>query len=65
MKGARQMQAANVRLPDELMRWLRHRAVDNKRSLTGEIHHRLEQSRTVESGQTNEKAFTHGQGARA
>lgn len=34
-----------VRIPDELKTWLKHRAIDNRRSLNGEILMRLEQSR--------------------
>jgi predicted DNA-binding protein len=45
MKGARQMKATAVRLPDELMNWLREQAAENKRSLSGEVHHRIERTR--------------------
>lgn len=45
MKGARNMQAAAVRLPEDLMQWLKHQAVDNHRSLAGEVNFRLEESR--------------------
>lgn len=34
-----------VRLPDELKQWLKHQAVDNRRSLNAEIIVRLEASR--------------------
>lgn len=37
-----------VRLPDELKQWLKHRAVDNHRSLNAEINVRLEESRRRE-----------------
>lgn len=34
-----------LRLPNELRRWLEQQAVNNSRSANGEITHRLEQSR--------------------
>lgn len=34
-----------IRMPEPLKTWLRHQAVDNRRSLSGEIVYRLEQSR--------------------
>lgn len=34
-----------VRLPDELKQWLKHQAIDNRRSLNAEIVVRLEESR--------------------
>ena len=34
-----------VRIPDDLRIWLKHQSVDNRRSMTAEIVHRLEQSR--------------------
>lgn len=37
-----------VRIPEELGQWLRHKAVDNFRSLSGEIVARLEQTRRQE-----------------
>lgn len=40
--------AAVQRLPYELAQWLKHKAVDNHRSLNAEILHRLEQSRKAE-----------------
>ena len=44
MKAAQQAPTP-IRLKDELKVWLRHQAVDNRRSLSGEIAFRLEQSR--------------------
>lgn len=38
-----------VRLPLELRKWLHHAAIENHRSLSGEIVHRLEQSRAQQS----------------
>jgi len=40
-----------VRIPEELGQWLRHKAVDNFRSLSGEIVARLEQTRRLEEKQ--------------
>lgn len=37
-----------IRLPVHLRDWLKHKAIDNRRSLNGEIEHRLEQSRQQE-----------------
>jgi hypothetical protein len=38
----------SMRLPDGLLVYLKHQAVDNRRSLTGEIIARLEASRKQE-----------------
>lgn len=40
--------AAVQRMPHDLAQWLKHKAVDNHRSLNAEILHRLEQSRKAE-----------------
>lgn len=48
MKNARTVPPLVVRLPDELKSWLKHQAIDNRRSLTSEIQIRLEQSRSQE-----------------
>lgn len=45
MDVGRDSPAVMVRMPDALKRWLKHQAVDNRRSLNGEVLHRLEQSR--------------------
>ncbi len=45
MKGMGKVPPLQVRIPDELKTWLKHQAVDNRRSLNGEILIRLEQSR--------------------
>ena len=42
------MAGVPVRMPDELKLYLKHAAVDNRRSLNGEIVVRLEQSRRQE-----------------
>jgi hypothetical protein len=35
----------SMRLPAELKSWLQHQAIDNRRSLPGEVIFRLEESR--------------------
>ena len=45
---ARSDKQTNVRLPDELKKWLLERAGDNRRSLTNEVLVRLEASRKAE-----------------
>lgn len=37
-----------LRLPQELKAWLQHQAIDNRRSLNGEIVLRLEQSQAIQ-----------------
>lgn len=39
------MPVAAVRLPEDLMKWFRHQAVENNRSLGAELAERLLQSR--------------------
>lgn len=34
-----------VRIPDDLRIWLKHQSIDNRRSLTAEIVHRLDQTK--------------------
>lgn len=48
MKGNKSRSPSPVRLPEELKQWLKHKAVDNFRSLNSEIVARLEQSRKAE-----------------
>ncbi|HJW25144.1 MAG TPA: Arc family DNA-binding protein [Rhodocyclaceae bacterium] len=45
MQGSSKMNPLGVRIPDELRQWLKHQAVDNRRSLNAEIVVRLEESR--------------------
>ena len=40
-----------VALDAELKDWLKHQAIDNRRTLSGEIAYRLEQSRKTEEAQ--------------
>lgn len=54
LKDARKSTGVMVRLPDELKSWLKHQAVDNRRSLTSEIQIRLEQSRAQQSQGTSQ-----------
>lgn len=46
----------SMRVPNELKLWLGHKAVDNHRSLSGEIIFRLEQSRKAEEAQHEKQA---------
>lgn len=48
--------AAMQRLPYDLAQWLKHKAVDNHRSLNAEILHRLEQSRKAEEAPHEKQA---------
>lgn len=54
MKVGRDSPAMMVRVPEGLKQWLKHQAVDNRRSLNGEVLHRLEQSRAAEVKQPQE-----------
>lgn len=45
-----------VRMTDEMKMWLKHQAIDNRRSLNAEILHRLEQSRKTEDVQHEKQA---------
>ena len=48
MANEKQDPPTSVRLAPELKQWLKHKAVDNYRSFSGEIIARLEQSRKAE-----------------
>ncbi|WP_084635686.1 Arc family DNA-binding protein [Comamonas sp. B-9] len=48
MQGNKQRAPSPVRLPEDLKVWLKHRAIDNRRSFNSEITVRLEQSRAAE-----------------
>lgn len=56
MKGNRFVSPSPVRLPEDLKQWLKHKAVDNFRSLNSEIVARLEQSRKAEEAQHEKQA---------
>lgn len=47
MTTGRMLPTTQLRLPQELKAWLQHQAIDNRRSLNGEIVLRLEQSRAI------------------
>lgn len=51
MKDARKAPAVMLRLPQELKDWLKHQAIDNRRTLNGEVLHRLEQSQPKQTTQ--------------
>lgn len=44
-----------VRMPDDLKRWLKHQAVDNRRTLNSEVLHRLEKSRAIDEQKPPQK----------
>lgn len=48
MKERVQPAPSPIRLPQDLKDWLKHRAVDNRRSFNSEVLMRLEQSREAE-----------------
>lgn len=48
MQGNGKVSPSPVRLPQELKDWLKHRAIDNRRSFNSEVLARLEQSRAAE-----------------
>jgi len=51
MEGARKIPTLQVRLPEDLKVWLKHKSVDNRRSLNSEVVARLEESREKELAQ--------------
>lgn len=51
MQTPRPISPTPVRMPDELRMWLKHRAVDNYRSMNSEVVARLEESRRREEAQ--------------
>lgn len=55
MKDARQITQTPVRLPADLKRWLQHEAIDNHRSLNGEIVYRLEQLRAQQKARETQQ----------
>lgn len=56
MNVSKQRAPSPVRIPEELKIWLKHKAVDNFRSLNSEIIARLEQSRKSEEAQHEKQA---------
>ncbi len=51
MQGNKLRAPSPVRIPEELKQWLKHKAVDNFRSLNSEIVARLERSRKEDEAQ--------------
>lgn len=51
MKDARKAPAVMLRLPQEMKDWLKHQAIDNRRTLNSEVLHRLELSRKQQEAQ--------------
>ena len=48
MEIKRTLTLSPVRLPQDLKDWLKHRAIDNRRSMNSEVVVRLEESRARE-----------------
>lgn len=48
MKGTGLLAPSPIRLPQELKDWLKHQAIDNRRSFNSEVVHRLEASRQAD-----------------
>lgn len=48
MKDMGKLAPSPMRLPPDLKDWLKHKAIDNRRSLNNEVVHRLEASRKNE-----------------
>jgi hypothetical protein len=55
MKGIGRLAPSPVRLPSELKDWLKHRAIDNRRSFNSEVIDRLEASRQADQQPTTPK----------
>ncbi|WP_447916186.1 hypothetical protein [Delftia acidovorans] len=45
-----------IRIDFELKNWLKHRAIDNGRTLQQEVVHRLEESRRVQADREHRKS---------
>lgn len=58
MKDARKAPAVMLRLPQELKDFLKHKAIDNRRTLNSEVLHRLEQSQALEQNKAVQHAPT-------
>lgn len=46
MQGNRKLAPSPIRLPQDLKDWLKHQAIDNRRSFNSEVVARLEDSRS-------------------
>lgn len=56
MQGTERLPPSPIRLPQDLKDYLKHRAIDNRRSLNGEVVWRLEQSREADLKQPQGEA---------
>lgn len=52
MEGMGRIAPSPIRLPQDLKDYIKHRAIDNRRSFNNEVLVRLEQSREAELKQT-------------
>lgn len=48
MQGSGKLAPSPVRIPPELKDWLKHKAIDNRRSFNSEVLARLEDSKKAE-----------------
>lgn len=48
MSKAEPIKQTPIRIPDDLRVWLKHKCVDNRRTLTAEVVARLQQTRNQE-----------------
>lgn len=48
MQGNSKLAPSPMRLPQDLKDWLKHKAIDNRRSFNSEVLTRLEESRRTE-----------------
>lgn len=55
MKDARKVTPSPVRFPDDLKTWLKHKAIDNGRSMNSEVVFRLQESRRREEADASRK----------
>jgi len=46
-------QPTPIRFPEELKAWLKHKAIDSRRSLSNEVVYRIEQGRRAEEATQN------------
>ncbi len=56
MEGNGKLAPSPVRIPQELKDWLKHQAIDNRRSFNSEVLGWLEQSRAQEARHANAEA---------
>ncbi len=58
MQGNGKLAPSPVRLRQDLKDWLKHRAVDNRRSMNSEVVARLEESRKAEEQARQQQGAT-------